>query len=447
MKKLQGFAHIHGGNCWEGIQSYGEDSTCLDHGYSRGDCSKCPRCPACDNMNLATSLSVEGSETTDDKGSVEIPKRLYLPTASKTDALFACTHPFGRFVRAETVGERTRFGSAYHEVLALRLEGKKSNAKKIAKKWDVDPTELLERADEGFPVIDEWLRGGGDNHWGIDFRASGLLMIEQSVAWHVFDESARLIQNPDEETHTYQDATSDELPGTVDVAAILGERTRLSDRRTLLVLDHKSGWNVAQNWAPQTPAESGQLRSLALALTNASDFGPHDRVIVAFFHARSGSQPIILADELTMGDLTTHAKKLKAAWRNLGSDWTRQGEWCGTCPLFSSCRAQTSTLATLKAGGPMTQDRIGEIHQTLAEYDRMADRLRDDMRAWVKAHGPGQRPDGQLVDLVPKEVERLSKASILEAYGKIKGHRVLEKLRKDGALSTKEQIELRAVRK
>jgi hypothetical protein len=439
MKKLRGFPHTPGGNCWEGIQSYGEDSTCLDHGTPRGDCSECSRCAACDNMNLATSLSASEEAT----AIVEEPKKLYLPTASKTDHLFACTNAFGRMVRRETVGERTRFGSGFHEEMALRLAERRPKSKAIAKKWGIDVEELCERSDEAFPVISGWLCG--DNIWGIAFRD---LMIEQSVAWDVMAEKARFIENPDEETHTYL-CEPDELPGTADIWALIEGKGGCISRqtKTLLILDHKSGWNVAQNWAPQTPAESGQLRSLALALATLHGLTDQDRIILAFFHARSGSEPLILADEITLAELRQHAKKLKAAWRNIGSGWTRQGEWCGTCPFFTGCGAQTSTLATLKAGGIMTTERIGEIHQTLAEYDRIAERLRDDMRAWIKARGPGQRPDGQLVDLVPKEVERLSKQSILDAYGKIKGYRLLEKLRRDGALTKKEQIELRAVRK
>jgi hypothetical protein len=74
-------------------------------------------------------------------------------------------------------------------------------------------------------------------------------------------------------------------------------------------------------------------------------------------------------------------------------------------------------------------------------------RLREEMRAYVAKNGPCPRPDGQLVDLVPRPRTNLSQASVVRAYGPLKGVKVLAKLKKDGAIEEKENLELRAVRR
>jgi hypothetical protein len=43
-------SHTFSGNCWADIQSPQEENRCTTHKQPRGDCSTCPRCPACDEM-------------------------------------------------------------------------------------------------------------------------------------------------------------------------------------------------------------------------------------------------------------------------------------------------------------------------------------------------------------------------------------------------------------
>jgi hypothetical protein len=463
----KGFRHKPGGNCWEGIQSPQDEDVCLRHTVvfhgarsinpPRGECPGCPRCPACDNLNLATSLSAPDHPPLH---IVESPPELYTlnPTASKTDLLFACTYPWGRKVKREPVGERTRFGSAFHEVMEFALSDKPNRARDVnvlanavALKWDIDPTELHERTIEAFDAVWPWLSGA--NMWNLNFIKAGI-QTEVAIAYNPSTDESRLLPDGPGMNHDYPGRKPGEIPGTSDVVSILvddkirrGWNKDLSgfNHNTLLVLDHKSGWNVAADWQPQTPAESGQLRTLALGLARLHKA---HQVIVAFFHVPRGGTPTIYADMLTSGDLEAHRKALKSALGNVGTDWLRAGPWCAHCPAFTICPTQTTTLVELKrSGGPLTAERVGAIHQAAAAYDDIRDRLREEIRAWVSRFGPGIRPDGQLVDLVERTKTSLSQASVIRAMGPLAGGKMLAKLKEVGAVETKTGMELRAVKR
>jgi hypothetical protein len=498
MKNLR---HKRGGNCR--IAEVGRNQVvCPKHDQPRGECQTCPRCPVCDNSELATSLG-QNSHPADPLAPIRyeplwqtscqsrraippideapmvmarmeyghpmlmavIPPggpslpiddlSLITPTASKTDLFLACSWPWGRKARKDPVGERTRFGIAFHECMAWRLASagaalrkapiSKSHIESVAVKFDVDPNELADRAAEAHRVLDPWLRG--DNTWGINFLPEdGRIDVEQSVAYDPTTDMATATEPPDEVNHEYPNVPVGSIPGTADLVAVVVEHDDAGSKwRTVLVLDHKSGWNVAADWQPQTPAESGQLRTLALALCRLHDA---DRAIVAFFHAPAGGVPIVLADTLDANDLEKHRKALQAAQKRVGNGWLHPDHHCTYCPAWSICPTNTTSLVELKRQpGPLSAERVGAIHQAAAEYDRLRERLRDEMRAWVVANGVGVRPDGQFVDLVEKEVTGLSQASIIRALGKLEGAKTIEKLRKLGAVETKTRIELRAVKR
>jgi PD-(D/E)XK nuclease superfamily len=304
--------------------------------------------------------------------------------------------------------------------------------KAIAKKWDVDGEELRERLATAAPVIHKWLNGG--NAWGSFTR--GPLFTEVSVAYNPDTGKARAIPGPSEDLHEYPDVEEGEIPGTVDLLGSLNPQT-------LLVLDHKSGWAVAADWQPHTPAENGQLRTLATAC--AALYGAK-RVVVAFFHAPANGEPIVLADEMVANDFEAHRKQLRGALARIGNGWLRPGEHCSYCPAWRVCPTNTTSLVELKrAGGPLTSTRVGAIHQAMAEYNYLVDKLRTEIRGWVEAHGVAERPDGKLVGIVERDVERLSKEQIIEALGALKGAKLLDALRKQGALVTKTERHLRIV--
>jgi hypothetical protein len=457
LKLRKGFRHQPGGNCWEGVTSPvtpgGEDAHCSRHEIwldgpngrhthpLRGECPTCPRCPACDNMNLATSLNTP-DEPVRSLALVPDPTFVFNPTASKTDLLFACTYPFGRKLKREPVGERTRFGSAFHEGMEAGLASRRAR-RDLAKVWDVSGEELGDRVSEALPVIKAWLQG--DNMWGLSFIRAGL-QLEQSVAYDPATNEARLLPDGPGEHHDYPDRREGEIPGTADVVSLVAYVTPDTfTHRTLLVLDHKSGWNVAADWQPQTPAESGQLRTLALGLATLHGA---DQVIVAFFHAPRGGQPVIYADMLQVSDLQAHRKALRAALGNIGSGWMRPGDWCDHCPAVRVCPTQIPNLIELKrTPGPLTNEKVGAVHQALGTYRGLAEYLTGELRAWVQKNGPAVRPDGQTVDLIPRKRTNLSQASVVRAYGPLKGGKVLDKLRRDGAIEESENLELRATRR
>jgi hypothetical protein len=67
-------------------------------------------------------------------------------------------------------------------------------------------------------------------------------------------------------------------------------------------------------------------------------------------------------------------------------------------------------------------------------FDRLVRLTLNKVRDDVRAGNVYERPDGKHLALQTRMVERLSKKSILEAYGKERGEALLEQLRKDGAL-------------
>jgi Protein of unknown function (DUF2800) len=400
---------------------------------------KIPARVAALSNELATSLARV------DEPLVEV-LRVVRPTMSKTDLLFQCSYPWGRQVRPEIVGEPARFGSAFHEGAEAALRKRKFDTRAAANKWGINPMALQDRINAAMPVLLKWLRGS--NMWGLDFT-KGRIETERTAALNMVDSTAptRFLPGGPGDAHDYPEASPDEFPGTADLTSVTpqaGSSNRPGLRRVLLVLDHKSGFNVAADWQPRTPAENGQLRSLATAF---ADLYTPDLVIVAFFHAPLEGLPQVMADELTASDLRQHRAELTKAWKRLGNGWLHPGDWCSYCPAWSTCPTNTTSLTVLqRAGGPLTAQRVGAIHQARREFNRMSDRLGEEIRAWVAAHGPGEAPNGDTVELVSREVERLSKKSILEALGPSKGEAMLESLRACGALAERTQVELRAVK-
>ena len=90
---------------------------------------------------------------------------------------------------------------------------------------------------------------------------------------------------------------------------------------------------------------------------------------------------------------------------------------------------------------------IGKYHLLFHQLEALSKVGKKEIRTWVEEH-PSEvavRPDGKELTLVRKKYERLSKTSVLEALGKIKGEKELSRLRKLGALTEEEREELWAV--
>jgi hypothetical protein len=105
-------------------------------------------------------------------------------------------------------------------------------------------------------------------------------------------------------------------------------------------------------------------------------------------------------------------------------------------------------LAKLQPSAQLaTPEAIARFHQLLNELERLSRSARERIKAEVVAHPERNfvRPDGKVLAMITKEVERLSKSSVIEALGKREGEAMLDKLRELGALTTTSQHELHAI--
>jgi hypothetical protein len=174
--------------------------------------------------------------------------------------------------------------------------------------------------------------------------------------------------------------------------------------------------------------------------------GSPREVNVGIIHAPRNGGTSIQTHALKGSVLDEHRRALKRALTRVGDGSLRPGGHCVSlyCPALRVCPSQTNALVALKAPGALSHGRVGEIHQTMQLYDRHVEQLKAEMRAWVREHGPGVRPDGQLVVLKSKTRESLSKTSITEALGAKEAERVIDILAKGGCVKTVEFEELRA---
>jgi hypothetical protein len=436
--------HAGGGNCWKvgaGVDMTLDgavDDVCVRHEEPRGECSECPRCPLCDSEALSTEL----------QKLPPAPKTITIqPTASKTDRFLACAYPWGKTVIAEgEVDAAARFGSAFHEGLALHLANGPAGYTKNAAKFgsDINPQAVEDRVRNAFTVVSAWL--GGENPWGINFTRWGL-HIEQAFAYNIETGEARWCDAPDE-SHEYIDRQENELPGTADIIGFgafrrNGSKTSQKGARNfILILDHKSGWAVG------SPRESGQLRSLALA--GCRLYGV-DRAIVAFLHAPADMAPTVYADTLDAAELNDHATALKAALERVKEGWIKPGPHCKWCQAFTICPTNAKALLDIRGMSAMqTAEDVGLAHARLTDFRRRfadIDAVIDaEIRAWVAKNGAALRPDGFGVDFVERDYTNLSQASIVRALGKLEGGKMIARLKKLGCIETSTRRELRVIK-
>jgi PD-(D/E)XK nuclease superfamily len=368
--------------------------------------------------------------------------RLIVPTGSKTDLFLTCAWPWGRKAPREEVGEPAHFGSAFHELLAASLTGdlptKAPTA--IAKKWRVDVNPLLERHNAARPVLFKWLRGG--NPYGLDFTRD--MHVEKSFAVDLENFTPRAIANPTAEGHVYEDALPSELPMTLDLyATAKGPRGK-----TLLVLDHKSGF------VRQDVSASGQLKSAAIAVGGCSEAAGFECIILAFLHAPFNCNPEVYALEVDRKELREHYRRLREAYRATLQPRRSltQTDLCARCPGFAICPTNTTGLMDLRGGvgrlALATPEAIGKAHQALHAYKKRFEALYEVLDGEIKDAvgrvGFGFRPDGQTVAFKMKPYTQLSLASIDRNLPPEEARKLKAKLDKLGVIERGERPELRA---
>ncbi len=405
------------------------------------------------------------------------------PSASQSATLIECSWAFGKeFDRGES-SEAARYGSAFHAGLAAlyvhEIQARSRAAKisrppvisMIAKQWDVMPAvdELKEHVPAAHAELTRWLR---KNEFGIDFEAmreSGHLLVEQSVALKPL-ESGRPIPIHDE-SHRYHGLVPGEQPGTLDLAIVprsLTPGAKRKEKKTelVLVLDHKTGDEDFYK-----PLEKAQLLSLAAGVmrwVGASE------AIVGAFHARRRGTPKVHAAKVKLSQLKVYETRVRDSLARIGDGSLRPGAWCSRCPARAICPAQDGQLiekagdvltgltaagGALSAGGLTANDvavvragqmaltreqKLGHLYEIARLSEIMAARVRAEIKSEMIANLGRLFPElhNGYLTLREYEKENLSKSSVLEAYGKVAGTRLLNKLRKDGAITASKVVQM-----
>ena len=351
-------------------------------------------------------------------------------TASRIYLLLECSRPFDPNVETvrEEPTEAMRYGSAFHEVLELNAGPKDVRA--IAKKWGIDATELAQHATRALLYLKKWM--AGDNIWGETFRA---VFKEQHLATRVSVDAQRVDSREcdfDAETHHY-DLQPGEFGGTSDLVVRSSART--------IVVDYKTG----DFGEFHTPSKIPQM--LALALQHHADG-------VAILHTPRGAMPVMHAETVSGEELGRFVERFELARFRIGDGSLRPGPWCTRCPARESCPAKDGELLTRASSlikHTISREELGKpvdkgaFHMFLGELARLEKRAREVLKADVKAGEVIARPDGKVLVIREKTVESLSKSSIVEALGKAKGEKEIERLRKLGCVRSDTREELHAV--
>jgi hypothetical protein len=374
--------------------------------------------------------------------------RVIRPSMSKAELLLHCQWPWGKQVPAHHMSgsDAARYGIGFHALAAAWINDKKAptprEIKKTAERFGLDETELGEHLHAAMPVLLDWLKGG--NPWGVDLNLARA-RVELPLAYDVKRKASRVIAAPTEDTHEYEEAAPHEFPGTADLI-LDGMPDKYRSKKNpvphFIVLDHKTGEFC------DLPQESEQIKSLALAYDSIVKHEKGRLIAGAIFHAGRGGVPTVYTHEFDKKELEETRKRLLVAFSRIGDGSLTPGTHCAICPAMSICPAHTSALEKVgeAALSTMTAEKLGAQHQTVALIKKYLERWRQDAEAWVRTNGPGIRPDGQLLGIVEKDVERVSKKNVVEAEGAARAEVVFGDWRKKGYLKTETQEELRAVK-
>lgn len=403
------------------------------------------------------------------------------PSMSWSTQLIECSFAFGLELDRGPASEPARYGSAFHEILPQRITDavradfdtvrhkkpphklKWPSVDQIARKWgaEIKAEELEPHVDAAFGVLQTWL--GGTNEFRIDFHAmrkQGVLFLEQAVALTPL-KAGRFLE-PHDGDHRYHGLVLGEQPGTLDLA-IVGTPDVTKREAPLsgpiLVLDHKTGEEDFSR-----PLDKAQLLSLAagtMRWVGASE------AVVAVLHARRRGMPKVYADRVKLSELREYETRVAGALSRIGDGSMRPGPWCDRCPAKGVCPARDAELMAragdvltglTAAGGALSIDglarndvaivkapspglskekRLGLLYTIAKLAETMAGRIRAEIKSEIIAD-PNLLPSTEGANLIVRsyEKENLSKSSIVEAYGKIAGERMLSRLRRDGAIRT-----------
>lgn len=192
------------------------------------------------------------------------------------------------------------------------------------------------------------------------------------------------------------------LYGTADLARVAGA--------TLVVIDIKTG----RGWLP-SPAESGQLRFLALAAADAH--GCTDASVGHLMLRDDGSAWLDLEhlDALELDSVRLQLQALAAQVKALESGTAprvpREGPWCRYCPAFVACPAKAAlACATVHALGELTPEVAAAAWQRIKDVRSVLDRTEASIREYA-AQQPIPLPDGMELALAETSRESIDGAA------------------------------------
>ena len=358
----------------------------------------------------------------------------FQPTASRAALLLQCPRPFAKDTSIDpddnAPGEAALYGTRFHAALARLLAEDILFA-------DTVSDELILHVKRAYEEIHAWMRPEG-NPFNRQFK---VVAVEAARSMRISKQGATIsgdttLHDPDGE-HRY-DMLPGEIAGTADLVL-----ESVGAPRFIAVLDHKTG----------EYGEYSQPSKLPQMLVLAAMWGAD---AVAILHHPRGSVPAIYAEPIDRDAQRRFLKETRAALKNIDSGFMRTGSECRYCPARTGCPTRhgellTSTTSLVARTLEMRASKAlaapvdkGRFHMMLSELSRLASIAREQLRDDVRAGEFIERPDGKTLALETRSYERLSKTSILEAYGKVEGERVLAKLRADGALTDEPREELRA---
>ncbi len=393
-----------------------------------------------DVSETSAELVAELAKPRDEK--LHLPMHTIRASMSSAERLIDCQWWLGKKAPRRIVGEPAHYGTAFHFMAAGFLTNDNDAQQKgvdYATAHGLGWREIQDHAYAANKTLVSWLKQ--DNPYDVDFFSKGReLHVEQSFALQMLATSqrgrARLCKAPTEDTHEYLDVDhKHELPGTADVV-ITPPGANAKQKSTLLVLDHKTGEG------PYFPEDEWQLKALALAACAVYDCGA---AIVAIHHTpRLTKVSSVYAARLTTQDLLASYKRLKTAWF-ADRSFTRPNGGCGYCAALTVCPSY-SLAAIGKTTQLTTPEEVGRIHQQLAVYDDLRERLRDEIKAFVERN-PNvavTRPDGKILAFKESKRRDITLSAIKRVHGEVEGEKIIADLERKGYVTNSPRRELRA---
>jgi hypothetical protein len=357
-------------------------------------------------------------------------------TASRSALLLQCARPFDPkvdWLRDDTPSEGAQYGRAFHTAMAGAFAKVPTELRE----------EVLSHAKTALRELYRWLRSNPFRNFMGDVHT-----VEGSYALNVAAPrmpsavafTARECRGPREEDHLYPDLAPQEIGGTYDRRAI-GDRGL-----PLLILDHKTG---DQERDVAFPDRKPQLLTLGLAGVIAEG---SPGVVLAVLHAPRRGVPAVYAEHVPREDLFAHGRRMRRAQRRIGDGSMRPGPECKYCPARVGCPArdaalledatglllagQQRSLQVVDGAGELSRaQKLGQLYDISRQSEALAARAQEEIKDAMLRDSDLHPETGRgVLTLEERSYESLGKSTVLRAYGKLEGERVLKKLRKDGAI-------------